>query len=119
TQIGITDLPQGTFEISTLIKFAGYSFVTTMPVLSFMLFVSSRFENMWIPLGIGVAGFLSGMALANSDIALFMIHPFIVMLKPAIAMSAQPNSTVSLIALIETALFFFAGLWTTKNIRYE
>ncbi|SKA04490.1 ABC transporter permease [Anaerorhabdus furcosa] len=119
TQIGITDLPQGTFEISTLIKFTGYSFVTTMPVLSFMLFVSSRFENMWIPLGIGVAGFLSGMALANSNITLFMIHPFIVMLKPAIAMSAQPNLTVSLIALIETTLFFFAGLWTTKNIRYE
>lgn len=36
-QIGITDLPQGAFELDTLIKFAGYSFITAMPVLSFML----------------------------------------------------------------------------------
>lgn len=66
-KIGITDLPHGTFEIRALLLFAAYSFLTSMPVLSFMLLISSRFENMWIPLGIGVAGFLSGMALANSD----------------------------------------------------
>lgn len=69
-KIGVTDLPQGTFEAHTLISFAGYSFLTSMPVLSFMLLVSSRFENMWVPLGIGVAGFLSGMALASSNITL-------------------------------------------------
>ncbi|NSX42517.1 lantibiotic ABC transporter permease, partial [Gardnerella vaginalis] len=87
-KIGVTDLPQGTFNVSTLISFAAYSFITSMPVLSFMIFVSSRFENMWVTLGIGVAGFLSGMALASSDIVLFMASPFIVMLKPAVAMSA-------------------------------
>ena len=43
-----------------------------MPVLSFMLLISSRFENMWVPLGIGVAGFLSGMALANSGLTLLL-----------------------------------------------
>ena len=64
-QIGMTDLPDGAFEMGTLVCFAGYSFLTSMPVLSFMLLISSRFENMWVPLGIGVAGFLSGMALAN------------------------------------------------------
>ena len=115
----ITDLPQGAFELDTLIKFAGYSFITAMPVLSFMLFVSSRFENMWVPLGVGVAGFLSGMALATSDVALFMVHPFVVMLKPAVAMSAQPDLTVVVIALVETILFLFAGLWKAKNLRYE
>lgn len=66
-KIGLADLPQGTFELETLMSFAGYSFITSMPVLSFMIFVSSRFENMWVPLGIGVAGFLSGMALSMSD----------------------------------------------------
>ncbi|RFT24015.1 lantibiotic ABC transporter permease, partial [Gardnerella vaginalis] len=35
--------PQGTFNVSTLISFAAYSFITSMPVLSFMIFVSSRF----------------------------------------------------------------------------
>lgn len=118
-KIGITDLPQGTFEAHTLISFAGYSFLTSMPVLSFMLFVSSRFENMWVPLGIGVAGFLSGMALAASDIVWLCVHPFVVMLKPAVAMSAQPDITVVMIALAETILFLCAGLWTAKHLHYE
>ena len=118
-KIGVTDLPQGTFEVNTLISFAGYSFLTSMPVLSFMLFVSSRFENMWVPLGIGVAGFLSGMALATSDIAWLMVHPFVVMLKPAVAMSAQPDITVVIVSLVETVIFLFTGLWAAKNLRYE
>lgn len=118
-KIGVTDLPKGTFEAHTLISFAGYSFLTSMPVLSFMLLVSSRFENMWVPLGIGVAGFLSGMALASSNITLFMIHPFVVMLKPAVAMSAQPNIAVVIVSLIETILFLCVGLWAAKNLRYE
>ncbi len=63
-QIGMAELPQGTFDINTMTAFAAYSLITSMPVLSFMLLVSSRFENLWIPLGIGVAGLLSGMALA-------------------------------------------------------
>ncbi len=118
-KIGMTDLPQGTFEMGTLIQFAGYSFITSMPVLSFMLLISSRFENMWIPLGIGVAGFLSGMALANSSLRLLMIHPFVIMLKPAVAMSAQPDRTVIIAAFIETLVFLGAGLWMSKNLRYE
>ncbi len=118
-RIGIAELPQGTFEMGILITFAGYSFITSMPVLSFMLLVSSRFENMWVPLGIGVAGFLSSMALAASDIDLLMIHPFVVMLRPAVAMSAQPDITVVIVSLLETQLFLGAGLWMAKNLRYE
>lgn len=117
--IGMTDLPQGTFELGTLITFAAYSFITSMPVLSFMLLVSSRFQNMWIPLGVGVAGFLSGMALSTSDMGLFLNHPFVVMLKPAVAMSAQPDLTVTIVSAIETVLFLGAGLWMAKNLRYE
>ncbi|RFT37718.1 lantibiotic ABC transporter permease, partial [Bifidobacteriaceae bacterium NR015] len=118
-KIGVTDLPQGTFNVSTLISFAAYSFITSMPVLSFMIFVSSRFENMWVTLGIGVAGFLSGMALASSDIVLFIASPFIVMLKPAVAMSAQPNTTVVIVSIVETILFLCSGLWAAKNLHYE
>lgn len=118
-KIGMTDLPQGSFEMGTLIRFAAYSFVTSMPVLSFMLLVSSFFENMWIPLGIGVAGFLSGMALANSDVGLLMAHPFVIMLKPAVAMSAYPDGAVTVISLIETFLFLAVGLWMARNLHYE
>lgn len=118
-QIGVTDLPEGAFEVGTLVRFAGYSFLTSMPVLSFMLLISSRFENMWIPLGVGVAGFLSGMALANSNLAVLMVHPFVLMLKPAVAMSAQPDMTVTVVSLIETILFLAIALWLAKSKRYE
>ena len=117
--IGMSELPQGTFEMGTLVRFAAYSFITAMPVMSFMLCISSRFENMWVPLGIGVAGFLSGMALANSDVTLLMVHPFVVMLKPAVAMSAQPDTAVILVSLAHTLLFLRAGLWMAKHLRYE
>ena len=118
-KIGMNDLPEGTFEMNTLLKFTAYSFITSMPTLSFMILVSSRFENMWMPLGIGVAGFLSGMALANSDMELLLIHPFIVMLKPAVAMSARPENKVIMISLAETFLFLIIGLWMAKYLRYE
>ena len=118
-KIGMTDLPQDTFELPTLILFAAYSFITSMPVLSFLLLISSRFENMWVPLGIGVAGFLSGMALANSGLTLLLVHPFVIILKPAVAMSAQPDPTVALVALAETLLFLAVGLWLAKYRRYE
>lgn len=118
-KIGITDLPVGTFNLNMLIVFTGYSFITSMPVLSFMLLISSHFENMWISLGIGVGGFLSGMAIANSKFILFMVHPFVLMLKPAVALNASPNPTVIIFSLIETFAFLGVGLWLTKNYHYE
>ena len=107
------------FKFETLLSFAGYSLITSMPVLSFMVFISSRSPNMWVSLGIGVAGFLSGMALAVSNTVLLCIHPFVIMLKPAVAMSAQPDSIVVIFSLIETSIFLFFGLWTAKYLRYE
>ena len=119
TQIGITSLPEGTFELYTLIIFALYSLITAMPALSFMLFIASRFENMWISLGIGVAGFLSGMALGVPKIGLFLADPFVIMLKPSVSMSTRPDVSVIAIAIVETLLFLAAGLWTSANIHYE
>lgn len=118
-KIGLTDLPQGAFELETLVRFTLYSFVTSMPVLAFMLLISSRFENMWVPLGIGVAGFLSGMALGTSKIALLLINPFVVMLKPAVSMSAQPDMMIIAVSVLETFLFFVIGLLAAKKLRYE
>lgn len=118
-KIGISDLPKGAFEMDTLLKFTAYSFITSMPTLSFMVLVSSRFENMWMPLGIGVAGFLSGMALAGSNVSLLLVHPFVVMLKPAVAMSAQPDNGIAIISMAETFLLLGIGLWMAKHLRYE
>ncbi|MDO5424208.1 MAG: ABC transporter permease [Eubacteriales bacterium] len=117
--IGTTTLPQGTFKAGTLLAFAAYSFLTSMPVLSFMLFVSSRMENMWVTLGIGVIGFLSAMALANTKTPLILLHPFVVPLSPAIAMSARPDLTVIAVSAFETALFLAAGLWAAKCLPHE
>ncbi|WP_343210470.1 ABC transporter permease [Anaerolentibacter hominis] len=118
-QIGITELPPGTFEAGTLFQFAFYSFLTAMPVLSFMLLVSSRYKNMWVSLGIGVAGFLSGMVLSTAKSGFFLVSPFVLMLKPAVAMSAQPDLTISVLSLFETFLFLGLGLWLTHKLHYE
>lgn len=118
-QVGRTSLPQGSFEPATLAAFAAYSFITSLPVLAFMLLISSRFESMWVPLGIGVAGFLSAMALAPSNRVLLLIHPFVVLLRPALAMSARPEGTVLAVSAAETVLFLALGLWAAKKRRYE
>lgn len=118
-RIGMVELPQGAFSMRAVVSFSLYSFITTMPTLSFMLLVASRFENMWIPLGVGVTGFLSGMALATADAALLMVHPFVVLLKPAVAMSAQPNVSVVVMSVVETVLFLSVGLWMAKRLQYE
>ena len=115
----MTNLPQGAFDWETLLVFAGYSYVTSMPVLAFKLFISSRFENLWVPLGLGGAGFLTGMAFAAMDERLFLLHPFVLMLKPAVAMSARADTAVCVVSLFEAALFLTAGLWAAQNMRCE
>jgi len=117
--IGLTCLPQGTFQPDMLVRFTSYSFLTSMPMASFMLLVSSRCENMWIPLGVGVAGFLSGMSLVNYPTNYLLIHPVVLMLRPAVAMSAAPNQVISMVAIAETLIFLLGGLWMAKNLRYE
>lgn len=117
--IGASSLPEGAYDPGAVIAFAGYSLITSMPVLTLMLLVSSRIENMWIPLGIGVAGFLSAMALASVDSPLVLAHPFVLMLKPAIAMSAQPDFLAIAVSAAQTAIFLAAGLWLSGRRRYE
>ncbi|WP_058270947.1 ABC transporter permease [Olsenella massiliensis] len=117
--IGSSSLPPSSCDMGQVLVFAGYSLATSMPVLTFMLLVSSRFENMWIPLGMGVAGFLSAVALAGVDLPLTLVHPFVVMLKPAIAMSAQPDIAVLAASAAHTAVFLAAGVWLSGRGHYE
>lgn len=48
-----------------------------------------------------------------------LVHPFVIILKPAVAMSAQPDPPVANVALVETLLFLAVGLWMAKYRRYE
>jgi len=62
---------------------------------------------------------LSGMALANTDLKLLLIHPFIIMFRPAVAMSARLDITTVMAAVMESLVFLGMGLWMAKNLRYE
>lgn len=117
--IGAKYLPAGTFDPFLLIKFAGYAFVTSLPVITFMILVSSIPENIWISLGMGITGLLSGIALANSSIRLVLIHPFVTMFQPAMAMSSEPDGLVISISVIISAVFLITGLWISKNRNLE
>ncbi len=117
--IGNIFLPNGTFEFLTLVKYTGYCFVSSLPVLAFMLLVSSRCENIWITLGIGVAGFFSGMAMSLSNILLFLVNPFVLMMKPAVASTANIDINVLIYGLIETIVFFAFGWYLGKIKHYE
>jgi hypothetical protein len=120
-RIGLGMLPTGSFEMRTLIHFAWYSFITSMPVLSVMLLISSRIQNIWITLGGGVIGFLSGMTLAGMNITTHfsLIHPFAVMFRPAIELSAKPDPIVIIFALSETVIFLIIGLVLSDKLHYE
>ena len=112
--IGNIFLPSGTFDLLTLVKYTGYCFVSTLPVLAFMLLLSSRCENIWFTLGIGVAGFFSGMAMSLSDIAIFLINPFVLMMKPAVASTASIDMKVLILGFVETIIFFMVGWYLGK-----
>lgn len=117
--VGNIFLPTGTFELLTLIKYAGYCFISTLPVLSFMLLVSSRCENIWYTLGIGVAGFFSGMAMSLSNIPVFLINPFVLMMKPAVASTVNIDMNILIVSIIETIIFFLIGWYFSKTKHYE
>ena len=59
------------------------------------------------------------MDLAGANVSLLLVHPFVVMLKPAVAMSAQPDNGIAIISMAETFLFLGMGLWMAKHLRYE
>ena len=74
--IGNIFLPNGTFELLTLVKYTGYCFVSSLPVLAFMLLVSSRCENIWFTLGMGLNLLLiiPGVLIANTP--LWLVYPY-------------------------------------------
>ena len=104
--IGMTMLPQGSFQLPVLVQFAVYSFVTSLPVLALMLLAASRIETM-------------GVTLGTSGLKVLLIDPFIVMLHPAVAMSAQPELLVMTAALLEATVCAAAGFLAAKMRAYE
>lgn len=121
--IGINYLPPNSFDMKILIVFALYSFVIALPVHTFMLLISSQTSNMWTTLGIGVVGFLSGMTTAMCNSPLFLINPFTLIMKPAIATaelaSVSPDKTVMIVSAAMTILLIATGTILAKRKKYE
>lgn len=113
--IGLFDLPAGSFELGRWFSFSLYTFWIALPTLAFMVWMASLFETLWLPLGIGVAGFFGAMALASSQNALWLFNPFLVLLKPAMEMQGQVSWNLCLVALLETILFFVLGLLSSQR----
>lgn len=117
--IGISKLGSDKFDMGVLLMFVLYSYITSLPVISFMLMIASLFENLWVTIGIGVAGFLSAVALQADNAKYFLTHPFIVMFKPAVAMTAKSDLVVILTAIVETIVFFAIGIVISENKKTD
>lgn len=103
------------FVFSTWLWFSLYCFITSLPALSFMLLGASFFENLWVSLGLGVAGFLSGMALSSFQDPLFLLDPFILFLKPALELQAKPSLSITFLAIFETTFFVLLGIFSSQR----
>lgn len=117
--IGISKLGSDKFDMGVFLMFVLYSYITSLPVISFMLMIASLFENLWVTIGIGVAGFLSAVALQADNAKYFLTHPFIVMFKPAVAMTAKSDLVVILTAIVETIVFFAIGIVISENKKTD
>jgi len=119
TVIGRLYLPEGTFEAGGVLVFAVYSFITSLPVLSFMLLVSSRAENLWITLGIGVVGFLSGMAMASTKHLVLLLNPFVLIMRPAMSASITPSIPITVLSIVSSIVLIIAGYISATKFHYE
>ena len=66
-----------------------------------------------------MAGFFSGMAMSLSDISLFLVNPFVLMMKPAVASTASIDTSVLIFGFAETIIFFVIGWYLGKIKHYE
>jgi lantibiotic transport system permease protein len=98
-----------------LMKSMAYSFLLTLPVVSFMMAVSSFCKNMWITLGIGVICIFAAQIFNQTKELRYF--PFLMPFQPSIGGQVSPNGALCLVAVGETLLFLGAGIILTKVRR--
>ena len=60
------------------------------------------------------------MAMSLSDMSLFLINPFVLMMKPAVvASTASIDINVLILGFVETIIFFVIGWYLGKIKHYE
>lgn len=115
---GMKYLPKNTFVLKELILFMMYAFLLSLPVLVFMLFVSSLCKNMWISAGIGMIGVMSTVIAAGLEKSVLNLLPFSIINQPVFYHAIKPDLKLSLFASGETFLFLIVQMIVSK-IRRE
>lgn len=106
---GLAFLPAEAVNAAAVLQYACMAWASSLGVLSCMLFISSRTGNMWISLGTGVIGFLSGMSLVNLPSWICLLDPFVVMFKPVLAYNATADPSIVLASIVQSVFFLGAG----------
>ena len=117
--IGRFVFPLEILDISEFIIFAFYTFISSLPSLTFMLLIASRNENIWTVIGIGVVGFLSGMTMAMGNGIFFLLNPFVLILKPSISSVIEPQMLNLVISITESIIFTLGGVFLAEKTFYE
>lgn len=70
--IGNNFLARNTFSIMLLLKFSVFVYLLSVPVIAAMMLISALCKNLWIALGVGVTGLISGMSVATAANKIFL-----------------------------------------------
>ncbi|NMM64014.1 ABC transporter permease subunit [Clostridium sp. P21] len=94
-------LMYGTFSIKTLLNFSAYVYLLSIPVIVAMTLICALCKNMWLSLGMGILGLISGLSSAAITNKINLINPFALIFQPGIIHTINPNLAISLLAVIE------------------
>ena len=102
--------PSYVFDLTEILKTAGFQIVVTLPTVMLMLVIASACKNMWVSLGIGVI-FVFTFSILPQENAVLSLFPFASPYQ-MLAEAMENNRSLLFLAVcgIETALFGTAEL---------
>ena len=109
--------PSYVFDLTEILKTAGFQIVVTLPTVMLMLVIASACKNMWVSLGIGVI-LVFTLSIFPQDNTVLSLFPFASPYQ-MLAEATENNRSLLFLAVcgIETALFGIAELIFIKVRR--
>lgn len=101
-------------RLSLLVSAFGLALLSSLPVLTGMVLVASRCQNLWTSLGIGLAGLLTGLALANFPNQALLLHPFVLMFQPSATMTFTLSGDLGWLAGLSALFYLSLGLYLPR-----
>lgn len=109
-------LPAETNAVGQIVLFMGSVFLLTVPGSLLMLLISALNSNMWITIGVGVAGLFSALGYgALGGNTAFLINPFSLIIYPAVHMNGYIPGWIIGIAIVESAVIFIISTILLKR----